>query len=478
MAAWGAWERGVKRSLLLWHRRSGKDEISLHKAACAAMLRPANYWHGLPQFNQARRAIWEAVNPHSGKKRIDEAFPREIRTRTDQTTMTIEFKTGSVWRVVGLDNPDSLVGAPPAGIVLSEFALSNPSPYAYLSPIINENNGWMDIITTPRGNNHVAKLFKAHQNDPKWFVQRLTVDDTKVIPREMIEEDRKTYAALFGEEAADALIQQEYWCSFEAAILGAFYARDMERVDREGRIGVVEPMAGYPLHTVWDLGVSRGSNTMAVIDWQIVPSDTGQSRILIVNFDTGAGYGVPYYAERSKQRRVAWESEMRLIDPDATLPHGTDWVPHDARTPVMMSSGHDGKAKQRIEIMRECGMNPKLVPDHHVADGISAMRQAFPRFWIDEEHCGVLPQAWREYQTEWDDEKKMFKTTPLANWAAHPSDAGRYLSVAFREIIKTQPEPPPRALVIGGEANLPAGYQGVSLEDLWRHQKRGGSRRV
>ncbi len=477
MAAWKAWERGVKRSLLLWHRRSGKDEISLHKAAVACMMRPANYWHGLPQFNQARRAIWEAVNPHTGKKRIDEAFPREIRTRTDQTTMTIEFKTGSVWRVVGLDNPDSLVGAPPAGIVLSEFALSNPSPYAYLSPIINENNGWMDIITTPRGNNHVAKLFKLHEHDPKWFVQRLTVDDTGVISKAMIEEDRKTYAALFGDDAADALIQQEYWSSFEAAILGAFYAREMERMDREKRLTRVAPMMGYPVHTAWDLGVSRGSNTMAVLDWQIIPVEGAKSRINILNYDTGAGYGVPYYADRARARRMAWLSEMRIIDPEATLDHGTDWVPHDARTPVMMSSGHDGKAKQRIEIMRECGMHPKLVPDHHVADGIAAMRQAFPRLWIDEENCGVFPEALREYQTEWDDEKKIFKPTPLANWAAHPADAGRYLAVAFREIIKTEPEPAPRAVVVGGEQALPEGWRGVTLEDMWRARPRG-SRRI
>lgn len=478
MPAWAAWEKGIKRSLLCWHRRAGKDELSLNKAAVAAMTRPANYWHGLPQYAQARKAIWEAVNPHSGKKRIDEAFPKELRTRTDQTTMTIEFKTGSVWRVVGLDNPDTLVGAPPAGIVLSEFALANPSPYAYLSPIINENNGWMDIITTPRGNNHVAKLFKAHEHDPKWFVQRLTVDDTGAIPLDIIEEDRKTYAALFGEEAANALIQQEYWCSFEAAILGAYYAREMERMDREGRIGNFPPWPGCAVHTAWDLGVSRGSNTMAVLDWQIVPMDTGQSAIVILNFDTASGYGIPYFAARAKARRRQWLEELRQEDPEAELPQGTDWVPHDARTPEMTSSGHDGKAKQRIEVMIECGMKPKIVPNHHVADGISAVRQIFPRVRINEPGCGVLPDALREYQAEWDDDLKKFIDKPLANWAAHPADAKRYLAMAFREALKERPQEPPRALVIGGTENLPNGMQGVTMEDLWKERRRQKRRRM
>lgn len=474
--AWAAWERGIKRSLLCWHRRAGKDELSLNKAAVSAMIRPANYWHGLPQFNQARRAIWEAVNPHTGKKRIDEAFPKSIRTRTDQTSMTIEFVTGSVWRVVGLDNPDSLVGAPPAGIVLSEFALANPSPYAYLSPIINENNGWMDIITTPRGNNHVAKLFKAHQHDPKWFVQKLTVDDTQAIPLETIAEDRKTYIALFGEEAAEALIQQEYWCSFEAAILGAYYAREMERMDREGRIGVFPPWPNCPVNTAWDLGVSRGSNTMAVLDWQIIPTDTGKSEIRILNYDTASGYGIPWFAARARDRRRKWLAELRLVDPDAELPQGIDYVPHDARTPEMTSSGKDGKAKQRIEVMVENGMKPKIIPNHHVADGISAVRQIFPRVKINEPGCGVFPDALREYQAEWDDDLKKFKDTPLNNWAAHPADAMRYLAMAFRELIKVQPSPPDRVLVVGD--NIPPGFQGVTLEDMWKASKKGGQRRI
>jgi phage terminase large subunit len=91
LAAWNAWEGGIKRSLLVWHRRAGKDEISLHKAAVAGHERVANYWHCLPMYEQARKAIWEAVNPHSGKRRIDEAFPHEIRARTDYSSMTLEF---------------------------------------------------------------------------------------------------------------------------------------------------------------------------------------------------------------------------------------------------------------------------------------------------------------------------------------------------------------------------------------------------
>lgn len=477
MEAWAAWVRGKKRSLLVWHRRAGKDELSLQKFAVAAMERPANYWHCLPQYTQARKAIWEAVNPHTGKKRIDEVFPHQIRARTDNSSMVVEFKTGAVYRVVGSDNPDTLVGAPPLGIAFSEWALSNPSAWGFLQPILLENGGWADFITTPRGRNHVYGMLKMAKERPEtWYSQVLTVNDTNQVTRKQIAEAKAEYVSLFGEEAAEALIQQEYWCSFEAAILGAYYAREMERMDREGRIGIFPPWPNCPINTAWDLGVSRGSNTMAVLDWQIVPTDTGKSEVRILNYDTASGYGIPWFAQRARDRRRKWLAELRLADPEAELPQGIDYVPHDARTPEMTSSGHDGKAKQRIEVMIECGMKPKIIPNHHVADGISAVRQIFPRVRINEPGCGVFPDALREYQAEWDDDLKKFKDTPLANWAAHPADAKRYLAMAFREILKAAAPEIPRVLVVGD--NIPEGFKGVTLEDMWKTSKRSARRRI
>jgi hypothetical protein len=36
--------------------------------------------------------------------------------------------------------------------------------------------------------------------------------------------------------AADALIDQEYYCSFEAAILGAYWGKEMLLAEQQGRI--------------------------------------------------------------------------------------------------------------------------------------------------------------------------------------------------------------------------------------------------
>jgi hypothetical protein len=120
---WDALASGIKRAIVVWHRRSGKDAVMLHHNACAAFERVGNYWYLMPEYSQCRKALWDAVNPHSGIKRIDEAFPKELRKRTLEQEMKIEFINGSTFQLVGSDNYDSLVGSTPAGVSYSEYAI-------------------------------------------------------------------------------------------------------------------------------------------------------------------------------------------------------------------------------------------------------------------------------------------------------------------------------------------------------------------
>lgn len=457
MPAWAAFEKGIKRNLLVWHRRAGKDEMALHMAAVSAHLRPANYWHCLPTYEQAKKAIWEAVNPHTGKKRIDEAFPHEVRKRTDNSSMTIEFHTGSVWRIVGSDNPDTLVGAPPAGVVFSEWALANPTAWGLLQPILLENGGWASFITTPRGRNHVRSMLDMARKNPNWFAQVLTVDDTQQVSLDQIEEARKEYESLYGKDAADALIQQEYWCSFEAAILGAYWGKELSAAEHAGRITKVEAEEGVPVHTGWDLGID---DAMAIWWWQPV---AGQIRWL--DYYEAHGYAIPHYAEIIKKRA----EERGYV-------RGMDYVPHDAKQREMTSSGKDGRAKQRIEVMIECGLKPKVVPQHNLMDGISAVRQVLGRSWWDADKCDEGLNAARSYQTEWDDDNKVFKKTPLHNWASHGADAKRTVAMAYREMAPKPEVIPGRMMTIGDPSTLPPGVGQVTLNDLWSTQRRASKR--
>src|SRR5262245_31985332 len=326
-----------KRAIAVWHRRAGKDEICLHHAAVSAMQRPGNYWHCLPEIAQGRKAIWTAVNAHTGKRRIDEAFPQEMRVNTNDNEMMIRFMNGSTWQVIGSDRYDATVGAGVAGITYSEWALANPSAWAYHRPILEENDGWGVFITTPRGCNHAKNMFDHARTSPAWFAEKLTILDTKTLTQEEQDDALKEYQALYGEDVGRAQWEQDYMCSFNAAILGAFYALEMARVRNENRIIEIEPIAGEPVHRAWDLGVSDDTS----IWWfQMVGA-----QLYILDHYASSGVGLEHYRDLIEEREAArgWV-------------HGYDYVPRDAKVREW------GAARTRVETMAEMRLHPMLVP--------------------------------------------------------------------------------------------------------------------
>ncbi len=220
---WNALQNeGKKRAIEIAHRRWGKDDVVLHHTAIEAHKRVATYWHCLPEYAQARKAIWNAVNPHTGRRRIDEAFPRELRENTNDQEMFIRFKNGSTWQVIGSDRYNGLVGAGVAGVAFSEWALCNPSSWGYIRPMMEENDGWATFITTPRGQNHAKAMLDMARKNPKWFAEVSSVHDTKALSPAQLAESLAEYIALYGEDIGTAMFEQEYLCSFNAAILVRF----------------------------------------------------------------------------------------------------------------------------------------------------------------------------------------------------------------------------------------------------------------
>jgi len=435
--AWSYLENGGKHAELIWHRRSGKDEVALHWGAVSAMTRPATYWHMLPQASQARKAIWNAINPHTGKRRIDEVFPKEIRANTNDQEMFIRFKNGSNWQVVGSDNYNSLVGSPPAGVVYSEWALANPSARAYLRPIMLENGGWQMFITTPRGKNHAFNTYMSGVKAPETFAQILTAEQTGMFTSEQLEAERLAYIDDFGEDMGDALFQQEYLCSFEAAILGAFYAKEMAAAQTEGRIGDFPVDPAFPVDCAWDIG--RTDDTSI---WFYQSTFDG---IRVVDFHSSSLKDVDFYIEllRQKDFDVRW-----LV------------LPHDAKAKRL------GMKRTVEEQFHDAGFKVRTLPILSIQDGIQAARKTFKVCHFHEELCADGLNALSQYRREWDDDKKCFKKTPLHDWTSHPSDAFRYLSTAWMET--KPPEEKPEGM---------RGHKQMTLEELYKAQgKRKKSR--
>jgi hypothetical protein len=355
--------------------------------------------------------------------------------------MMITFKSGSTWQVLGSDNFDSLVGSPPAGVVFSEFALANPAAWAYIRPIMAENNGWACFITTPRGNNHAKALFDGALNDPKnWFAEKQTADDTGIFTKETLERERQELIDLFGEDAGDAYYRQEYFCSFDAAILGSYYGQILERMEDSGRIGYVPHDPDYSVQTAWDIGYSDDT---VIIFFQVIGKE-----IRIIDIYVYHGQDVDYYCDVMETKPYEYS---------------THWLPHDAKAKTMAARG---KSIQMQMADRVGWDKLRIVPNLSKIDGIQAVRKMLRNTWIDSANCEAGLEAWKQYRREWDQDKRMFKDTPLHDWTSHPSDALRMLGVAWKEEMPIHHLEPPKFVVQAQGYGMSVNLQQVFNEHI------------
>ena len=429
MPLWNYLRSGGKRAMAVWHRRAGKDEICLHHTAISAVERVGNYAHCLPEFAQGRRAIWTAVNPHTGVRRIDEAFPHSMRANIDDHAMFIRFVTGSTFSVIGSDTFNtSVVGSSYAGITFSEYALSNPSVWGYTRPMLEENDGWAIFITTPRGRNHAFEMFNYARKTPSWFCELLTAKDTDMLSDETLAETLAEMQSLYGADQGMASYRQELFCDWTASVLGSFYALEMKDVRDEGRVLEIEPPPGIPVHRAWDLGMGHSTSIwfFAVVGPQVY----------VFDHYIASGVGFEHYRDHIE----------RTYDARGWV-HGTDWVPHDAKVKELGSSG-----RTRVETMKRLGLNPQLVPDASLDDGRNAVRQTLP-LTVFHPRCdeGDLPGigGLEQYRREWDDEKKTFKRSAVEDWTTDIADSFRYLSLSWRKApLRVAPTPKVQGWVI------------------------------
>lgn len=434
---WRYLENGGRRAIAVWHRRSGKDEVALHRFACAAFERPANYWHMLPLANQARKAIWDAVNPRTGIRRIDEAFPHELRETTRENEMLIKFKNGSTYQVVGSDNFNTLIGSPPAGIAYSEWAVAKPQAPIYLRPILLENGGWELYITTPRGRNHALRTLESFRDDKDAFAQVLTAEQTGVIPHDILEQELKNYVREYGEDEGEAFWRQEFMCDFNAAVLGAILGKALARAERDGRIcSVAVDPDGAAVDVSSDIGFR---DTAAWWFWQ--PKVGGFS---LIDYDDDTGLDADDWIERLKTKVEKTGCKLGKI-----------WLPHDARAKTFQS-------KHSVVEKFLSAFGPEhigVVPMASKSDRINASRSIMSRCEFDSDKCAQGLDGLREWSFEYNEDSHTFSKEPRHDWASHPGDAFSYGAQVMAERIGESQKDKPRSLIVGENE--------LTMNDMW-----------
>ncbi len=421
------------RLLAVWHRRAGKDEVTLDGERTLALKDPGTYWHCFPEQKQARKAIWNGVDGHTGKRRIFQAFPERIIARMQDDDMFIEFKKEycggrtSTWQMIGSDRYDSTVGSGPKGITYSEWALSNPSAWAYHSPMIRESGGYAAFITTPRGNNHAKTMADRAQRNPEtWFYECLNVRDTGTLSDAVLKEALEEYQDLYGLELGQAFFDQEYLCSWAGAMVGAYWGGEMFRAERQGRIRATAIDWDHPVHCAMDLGKAVNNPLWF---FQVI---------------AGRPYIVDFYRPETD------DLDDWLLWMDGKGYRGNIYVPHD----IMVTEW--GNKRTRMEILQEKAgaKRVKRVPKVSLADGLQAGRKTineavFHRgdtFAIDPderaraERMELGVSGVQSYRREYDDELKTFRQNPVKDWAEHIGSAFRYLALAWRSVAPPKPK--------------------------------------
>ena len=382
----------MKRAVVIWHRRAGKDKTLVNLVAKKMLERVGTYFYFFPTYTQGKKILWQGMD-RDGFKFIDH-FPKALlASKPNDTELKIEYKNGSIFQIIGTDNIDSIVGTNPVGCIFSEYALQNPKAWDFIRPILAENGGWAVFNYTPRGKNHGFDLYEMARANPNWFVQKLTVDDTGIISKEVIEEERTS-------GMSDELIQQEYYCSFTAAIMGAYYWKEYDEAEKAGRFTNVPYDPAALVHTVWDLGIR---DSMAIGFYQAVGLE--RRKIDYLEF---TGKGLPEAIKLIKEKPYTY---------------GKHFAPHDIQVREL------GTGKSRLEVAKELGIEFQIVPNISVQDGIDAGRRFFKKLWADKTNCKDWLRLIPQYTKEYDEDKKIFKDKPLHDWTSHGADEHRYASL-------------------------------------------------
>lgn len=399
---------------LTTHRRAGKtvalaNDLIYGTLQCQAR-KPQLAYIG-PTFTQAKRIAWQYLK--------DYAEPYLART-PQESELKLTLKNDGTIHVLGADNADALRGMYLDGTVNDEYAFWRPSVFTQIiRPALSDRNGWSVFASTPRGKNLHYDVDKEAKSNKDWYHLVLKASESGIIDPSELDDLRRT---MDPEEFA-----QEYECSFDAALKGAIYAKEVDELFADLRVKSSLYDPNLETHCVFDLGFTDAT---VVIWYQLCPK-TGARRIVRVRATTGADIFHHIAAIHDFPGQV-----------------GEVWLPHDARAKNLQTG------KSVVEQFLSEGIMPKIVPNHKIRDRIAATRRVFPSVEIDADDTGELVEALKSYRREWNEDLGMFSERPVHDWSSHFADCFGYFCLVVGESNRVS-------------ANDDAPREGYNLETLF-----------
>jgi len=380
--------------LTVAHRRAGKTVARINqliRAAATCEKQAPRFAYLAPYYIQAKDIAWNYLKHYA-------SAVLEVGGKINESELSVLFAhNGAQIRLYGADNAERLRGLYFDGLAADEAQDIKPSVLTQIVlPALSDRQGWLDLSGTPKGwGNLLGETYKRAQDDPTWFVQLLKASETGLI-------DADELAGLRRSMPENEYLQ-EFECSFDAAITGAYYAREIKDAEADKRIGGVPHDPMLKVSTAWDLGIS---DSMSIWFYQQVGRE-----VRIIDYYEASGHGLDHYARVLQDKKYLYDRH---------------WGPHDIQVREI------GTGKSRLEVAAGLGIRFDVVPNIGIMDGVNAARMTIPRCYFDARKCALGIDCLRQYR-EKIDEKRGISFGPLHDWTSHAADAFRYLCVALQE---------------------------------------------
>lgn len=393
-------KRRQRWSCIVAHRRAGKTVacvMDLVDAALRCKKPNPRFAYMAPYYRQAKDVAWSYLK----------GFALPIPGATiNESELRIDLPTGGRVRLYGADNYEAARGLYFDGIVLDEYADWDPRAWtSVIRPALSDREGWATFIGTPKGKNDFYDINERAKREG-WFTSVLRASETGIVPQTELDDARSMMTP--------EQYEQEYECSFDAAIVGAYYGREMSRLQSEKRIRSVPYDPTLEVYTAWDLGLDD-----ATAIWFVQAAGT---EIRFIDY---------YEANNTSLAEIA-----KVLRNEKPYVYADHYLPHDAEVRELMT------AKSRKESLESLGIRPITIAKRQsVEEGINAVRNILPRALFDEVKCERGIECLKQYRREWDDKTKTFKLRPLHDWTSHGADAMRYMATCFAPRVKAQSIP-------------------------------------
>lgn len=386
-------DRTQRFACIVAHRRMGKTVGAINDLIRDTLTIPrenVRTAYIAPYYSQAKAIAWDYA------KEFTAPIPG---IKVNESELRIDFPNGGRFRLFGADNYDAMRGLYFDAVVLDEPADFPVSAWpTVIRPALADRQGKATFIGTPKGKNEFWEIYSHAKTAKDWFCAMYKSSETGILDAEELAEAKR----IMGEDR----FEQEFECSFEAAIQGAYYATEMKACQEDGRIRRVDHDPALGVVTAWDLGI--GDST-AIWFAQFVGTERR-----IIDYYECSGVGLDHYVTELTRKPYNYTEHI---------------LPHDVRVKEL------GSGKSRLETLGALGIkNISIAPQLRVDDGIQAVRSALALMWFDEERCARGIEALRQYRRDFDEKGKTWRGRPMHDWTSHGADAMRYLVTGHRGI--------------------------------------------